>query len=252
MLVWCAGERHRARRRGDAMRVNKWGVGVIIAAAVMLTGCSAGATDKPADTKPSTGASQEATAPKSDCPELKEGATVDGAALGPCIVTSLDGIAGYAATTSTMGVDSTAKYNPSEKAVEAVSPIGSIIVIGSDAWVKSPTSDWQVADRTSSDPIIAGLSTGATAAAAMDPTTIAASLTGQFTVTGTGERLGKKVFLVSGAVEQQGVSVDMVFEITSDYETLASTSTATVSGQTVESKMVVTEWDVKQDIVAPL
>lgn len=234
------------------MRVNTWGVGVVIAAAVMLTGCSAGTTEKPADAKPSASASQEAAAPTTDCPELKEGATVDGAALGPCVVKALDGIAGYAATTTAMGVESTAKYNPSEHAVEATSPIGSMIVIGSDAWVKTPTSGWQVADTTSSDPIVAGLSTGATAAAALDPTTIAASLAGDFTVTGTSERLGKKVFLVSGTVEQQGIAVDMVFEITSDFETLASTSTATVSGQSVESTMVVTEWDVKQDIVAPL
>ena len=52
------------------MRVNKWGVGVVLAAAVLLTGCSAPA-DKPAESKPSSCASDEAAAPTSDCPELK-------------------------------------------------------------------------------------------------------------------------------------------------------------------------------------
>ncbi|WP_217177079.1 hypothetical protein [Streptomyces sp. AC495_CC817] len=235
------------------MRVNnKWGIGVVLAAAVLLTGCS-GAAEKPADDKkPEAGASQEAEAPKNDCPELTEGATVDGAALGPCVIDALDDIAGYAATTTMMGMESTSKYNPSERAIESNTSVGSMIVIGDQAWVKSPTGDWQVADPTSSDPVIAGLSTGATAAAAMDPTTIAASLGGDFTVTGTGERLGQKVYLVEGSIEQQGAKVDMVFEITADYATLASSSKTEAGGQSIESNMVVTEWDVKQDIVAPL
>jgi len=234
------------------MRVtNKWGIGVIVAAAVLLTGCS-GTADKPADSTPSTNASQEAEAPQSDCPELTEGATIDGSALGTCIAAAGEAIAGYAATMSTMGIESTAKYNPSERALQTDSPVGSVIAIGDDAWVKTPTADWQVADTASSDPIVAALSNAATAASSVEPTAMASSLSGEFTVTGTGERLGKPVYLVSGSVEQQGVSVDVVFEVTKDFESLASTSTASVNGQSVESTMVVTEWDVKQDIVAPL
>jgi hypothetical protein len=238
------------------MRVKKLGVGVVLAAAIMLTGCSAGNTAEPEDSADSTSSdstpSEAAEAPASDCPELVEGETIEGSVLGSCVTEALDGIAGYAATTSVMGLETTAKYNPAEKAIETTSQLGSLIVIGSDAWVKSGSGEWQVADVNSTDPIIAGLSAGADAASATDPAAIAAALSGEFTVTGTGERLGKTVYLVTGTVEQQGVSVDAVFELTADYENLATTTTAAVGEQSVEVNMVVTEWDVKQDIVAPL
>lgn len=241
-----------ATEGGDAMRVNKWGVGVILAASVLLTGCAAGGADKPAESKPSDAASQEAEAPTSDCPELSDGAAVDGAALGSCIADAMADTAGYAAKTSVLGMESTAKFNPSEKALESISPVGSVVVVGDEAWVKSGTSDWQPADPSSSDPIIAGLSTTAADAAAIDPAAAAAAIAGEFTVTGTGERLGQEVFLVSGTVEQQGTEVDVVFEVTADYVNLASNSTATVEGQSVEVSMEITEWDVKQNIVAPV
>src|SRR5690606_11153057 len=128
-------------RGGTPMRVNKGGVGVILAAAVLLTGCSAGGSDKPAESKPSTGASQEAEAPATDCPELKVGATVDGKALGACIADAMSDTAGYAARTTVMGIESTAKFNPSEKALESISPAGSLVAIGDDVWVKSATSE---------------------------------------------------------------------------------------------------------------
>lgn len=234
------------------MRVNKWGVGVMLAAAVLLTGCSAGATDKPAESKPSGGASQEAEAPKSDCPELKEGDTVDGSALSTCIAEAMSDTAGYAAKTTVMGIESTAKFNPAEKAIESISPVGSLIALGDDVWVKSATSDWQAADPSSSDPVIAALSATAADVTSLDPAAAAAGISGDFTVTGTGERLGEKVYLLSGTVEQQGTPVDVVFEVTEDYVSLASTSSASVEGQSVEVAMEITEWDVKQDIVAPL
>lgn len=237
------------------MRVNTLGAGVILAAAVLLTGCSASSTTEPStspDSAASSAPSEAAEAPSSDCPELAEGETIEGSVLGACITASLDGIAGYAATTSVMGIESTAKYNPAEKAIETSSDLGSLIVIGSDAWVKSGSGEWQVADVNSSDPIVAGLSAGAETASTTDPMAVAAALSGEFTVTGTGERLGKPVYLVSGTVEQQGVSVDAVFELTADYENLATTTSAAVGEQSVEVSVVVTEWDVKQDIFAPL
>lgn len=235
------------------MRVNKWGVGVVLAAAVLLTGCSTG-SEKPAEEKPNTDSSvnEETSAPASDCPELAEGATLDGTELGSCVVEAMSDAAGYAAKTTMMGMESTARYNPAEDAVEANSPAGSMIVIGDDIWVKSPTSDWQVGDAASSDPIIAALSQGAVTVAETDPSAAAAALAGEFTVTGTGSRLGQDVFLVSGTAEVQGMSVDVVYEITSDYVALASTSTGEVSGQAIEVAMEITEWDVKQDIVAPI
>ncbi len=233
------------------MRVNKWGVGVVLAASVLLTGCAAGA-EEAAEDKPSEAAQPETEAPASDCPELEEGATIEGSVLGGCVSDVMADTAGYAAKTSVMGMESTARYNPAEDAIESISPAGSLIIIGDDVWVKSASSDWQPADPASSDPLIAGLSTGATAVAEMDPAATAAALTGEFTVTGTGERLGQEVFLVSGVSETQGVSVDVVFEITADYVTLASTSTTEANGQAIEISMEVTEWDVKQDIVAPV
>lgn len=234
------------------MRVNKWGVGVVIAAAVLLTGCSASGSDTTAEKKPSAGASQNAEAPKTDCPELKEGATVDGAALGGCIADAMSDTAGYAATTSVMGIDSTARFNPSEKAIESISAAGSLIAIGDDVWVKSATSEWQAADPSSSDPIIAALSSSAANITSLDPATAAKAITGEFTVTGTGERLGQKVYTLSGTIEQQGTSIEVLFEVTADYVNLASTSSASVEGQSIEISMEITEWDVKQDIVAPV
>lgn len=234
------------------MRVNKWGVGVILAAAVLLTGCSGGGSDKAAESKPSSGASQEAEAPKTDCPELKEGATIDGSALGACIADAMTDTAGYAAKTGIMGMETTARFNPSEKAIESISPAGSLIAIADDVWVKSATSDWQVADPSSSDPVVAALSTSAADLTALDPAASAAALSGEFTVTGTGERLGEKVYLVEGTVEQQGATVEIVFEVTGDYVNLASTSTASLEGQSVEVTMEITEWNKKQDIVAPI
>ena len=223
------------------MRVNKWGVGVVLAAAVMLTGCSAGASDKPAESKPSGAASQEAEAPSTDCPELADGATVDGSALGACIAEAMTDTAGYAAKTVVMGMESTTRFNPAEKALESLSPMGSIV-----------SSDWQAADPSSSEPVIAGLSTTAKDVTAMDPAATAKAITGDFTVTGTGERLGQKVYLVSGTVEQAGTPVDVVFEVTEDYVNLASTSSATIEGQSVDVALEITEWDVQQDIVAPV
>ncbi|WP_144875412.1 hypothetical protein [Microbacterium sp. 1.5R] len=235
------------------MRVNKIGAGIVLAAAVLLTGCSAPADEPKGDnTASSTPAAEETTAPTSDCPELAEGATVDGADLGPCIAEAMTDTKGYAAKTSILGMDTTARYNPSTDAIESITPVGSLIAIGDDVWVKSSTSEWQTADPNSSDPIIAALSEGASTIADTDPAQAASTLTGEFTVTGTGSRLGQDVFLVSGTTQMQGVAVDVVYEVTSDYVVLASTGTAEAGGQSIETSMEVTEWDVEQDIVAPL
>lgn len=236
------------------MRAKKLTVGLILATAIMLTGCSGGA-EEPTTKKPATetGSSQEETsAPASDCPELSEGATIEGSALGGCVAEAMGSSAGYAAKTTVLGMESLAKFNPESGDLESTSPAGSVVVIGDQSWVKSATSDWQAADASSSDPVIAGLSSVAADAASLDPATAAAALSGELTVTGTGTRLGEEVFLVSGTIEQQGVQADVVYEITSDYVVLASTSSATVADQTVEVVLEITEWDVKQEIVAPM
>ncbi len=233
------------------MRVKKWGVGLILTAAVLLTGCSAPAAEEPKDDKPAA-TEEQTTAPESDCPELSEGATVDGPALGACITEAMTDTAGYAAKTSILGMETTARFNPETDAVETITPIGSLIVIGDEAWVKSATSEWQVADPNSSDPMIAALSNGAATAADTDPATAAGALTGEFTVTGTGTRLGQDVYILTGTSEAQGVAVDVVFEVTKDYVVLATSGTTEAAGQQIDTSLEVTEWDVAQDIVAPL
>ena len=238
--------------RGDAMRVNKWGVGVILAAAVLLTGCAGGGSGTTAEKKPDSGASQEAEAPKTDCPELKEGATVDGSTLAECVTAAMTDTAGFSATMTTLGMESTTRYNPADKAVETSTSFGSVIVIGDDAWVKSTTGEWQVADENSTDQEISTLSTAAKAVDASDPMGVADTLSGEYTVTGTGTRLGQDVYLLSGTTESQGSTVTMLFEVTSDYVVLAANASTEVEGQKIESVQEVTEWDVKQDIVAPL
>lgn len=237
------------------MRVNKWGVGIVLAATVLLTGCTAGA-EEPADSEPTSAAEEtpatDGAASDSDCPELSEGATVDGAELGACITEAMTDTAGYAAKTSILGMDTTARFNPETDAVETITPMGSLILIGDDAWVKTPTTEWQVADPNSSDPIVAALSSGAATAAGTDPATAAGALTGEFTVTGTGTRLDQDVYLVSGTSEAQGVAVDVVFEVTEDYVVLATSGSTEAAGQMIETSLEITEWDVEQDIVAPL
>lgn len=233
------------------MRVKKWGVGLILTAAVLLTGCSAPTAEEPKDDKPAA-TEEQTTAPESDCPELSEGATVDGPALGACITEAMTDTAGYAAKTSILGMETTARFNPETDAVETITPIGSLIVIGDEAWVKSATSEWQVADPNSSDPMIAALSNGAATAADTDPATAAGALTGEFTVTGTGTRLGQDVYILTGTSEAQGVAVDVTFEVTKDYVVLATSGTTEAEGQQIDTSLEITEWDVPQDIVAPL
>ena len=61
------------------MRVNMWKARAVVAAAILLAGCSApsgnGNESKPSST--SSSSSSEETSTASDCPELKEGETID-------------------------------------------------------------------------------------------------------------------------------------------------------------------------------
>lgn len=234
------------------MRVNKIGAGIVLAAAILLTGCSAPADEPKDDTASSTPAAEESTAPASDCPELAEGATVDGATLAECVSAAMLASEGFAAKMTTLGMESTTKFNPGDEALETTTTFGSIIAIGDDAWVKTTDGEWQVADPASSDQMVSTLSTAAKATDPADPMGVAASLSGEYTVTGKSTRLGQDVYLVSGTTEEQGTTVNMVFELTKDYVALAATGSTEVQGQKLESVQEITEWDVKQDIVAPL
>lgn len=236
------------------MRVSKWGIGATLIAMTMLVGCSApaGGDDEKKPESQSQASEKPADSTAQDCPELTEGATIEGSVLGTCIADHLKTIAGYAATTSTLGMETKARYNPADKAMETTSPMGSMILVDGAAYVKGATGDWQKADTGSGDPIIAGLSAAAQNVSALDPAAVAAALNGTFTVTGKGTRLGQEVFILTGKVQTNGASADTTYEVTADYASLATKSTAEANGMKVDSSMEVTEWDVKQDIVAPM
>lgn len=221
------------------MRVNTWGIGVLVVAAVLLTGCTA-STD-------------ETSAPASDCPELKEGATVDMSAIAACGTETLEESPGYASTSSEAGiVVKSRRYNPAESAMSADLPTGSMIIIGEDTWVKPVSGEWQVGDTGSTDAVVKSLSHTAALAVTGDPSATEVGPTGEYTVTGTGERLGQKVYVLSRRVERPRTEYDQVYEITEDYVVLAATISGRVGGQPIDDSFEITEWDARQDIVAPL
>jgi hypothetical protein len=219
-------------RRGDAMRVNTWGIGAVLTAAILLTGCSAPTNDSTNGEQAGSDASAKPTSAASDCPELTEGTT--------------------AVTMSVLGMESTRRYSPADEAAETITPYGSMIVIGDEAWVKSTNGAWQVADPASEDPEVKTLSEAATTLDTSDPLELASTNVEEYTVTGTHTRLGQDVLLLSGASEDQGVPLSLVFEVTSDYVLLASTASSEAEGTTTDAVLEVTEWDKKQDIVAPI
>lgn len=69
-----------------------------------------------------------------------------------------------------------ARVDPSEKAIESLSRAGSLIAIGDNDWLKSPTSDWQTPDPESSAPYIAALSASAADTTSLDPAAAATTL----------------------------------------------------------------------------
>lgn len=233
------------------MRVNKWGVGFVLVATALLSGCSASGSDTAPDGEAGTGTTG-ADASQTDCPTLEEGATVAGEILGACITEAMEDTAGFAISMSTFGMESSSRYNPADLASETTTSFGSIIIIDDQTWVKPPTGEWQVADASSADQDVLALSSASESIDPADPLGVAGALSGDFTVTGTDSRLGEEVFLVEGVTTSGDVSVSMVFELTSDFVALAASASTEVEGQKLEAVQEVTEWDVKQDIVAPL
>lgn len=234
------------------MRVNTWGIGAVLTAAILLTGCSAPTNDSTNGEQAGSDASAKPTSAASDCPELTEGTTVSGATLSECITEAMADTDGFAVTMSVLGMESTRRYSPADEAAETITPYGSMIVIGDEAWVKSTNGAWQVADPASEDPEVKTLSEAATTLDTSDPLELASTNVEEYTVTGTHTRLGQDVLLLSGASEDQGVPLSLVFEVTSDYVLLASTASSEAEGTTTDAVLEVTEWDKKQDIVAPI
>ncbi|WP_286300453.1 hypothetical protein [Microbacterium suwonense] len=225
----------------------------------MLVGCSGAAehptTEPTSPEKPQEQPSQapsEATSTDADCPELRVGATIDGQVFADCVTEAIRATAGYAIRTTVLGIETTAAYNPSERAIATTTAAGSAIVIGDDVYVKPPLSPWQRADTESEDPLVVALSKGAMRGSLVDPAAAVKNITGTLHVTGTDSRLGEDVFVLTGTIQAQGAPVEVAYGITDDYAPLASTSVAEVNGQRAQTVTEVTEWDVHQDIVAPL
>lgn len=174
-------------------------------------------------------------------------------AIAACGTETLDESPGYASTSSEAGIVVTSRrYNPADSAMSVELPTGAMIIIGEDTWVKPVSGEWQVGDPDSTDAVVKSLSHTAALAVTGDPSATEVGPTGEYTVTGTGERLGQKVYILSRRVERARTEYDQVYEITEDYVILASNTTGEVRGQHIEYSFEVTEWDVPQEIVAPL
>lgn len=242
------------------MRTRIIATGAIVLSSLLLAGCSGSGTataEKTAAPEASASTSESATTEPTkeavtDCPTLAVGATIDATVLASCVGDAAMASAGYAMTSSTLGMDITGKINPAAKEVALTMPMGSIVSIGDQAWVQSTGGTWQVADATSSDPTVAALSQATSGLATFDYATSLTGITGTLTVTGEDTLLGEKVYVATGDLAANGVTTTTSYSLTSGWVPLQTTSSATVSGTTVESKTTVTEWDKKQDIQPPL
>lgn len=248
------------------MRVSKVLVGSALLALV-LTGCSTNtANDRPAagDDKPtqttqapeSTEGTEEegSDGPTGDCIALAEGVVVNGKDLDACVKQAMEDTAGYAAEMDLMGMTTTSRANPAEGEYETISDFGSMIVIDGEAWVKTD-GDWIVADPDSDDIMISSLSESALEIAQNGTDTEAlagGSYTGDLTVTGTEKMLGETVYVLEGTMDIEGAQYATTIKLTKDYVLFASDTLGEINGMELTVVLEMTEWNKKQDIVAPL
>lgn len=237
--------------------------GAILLAALTLAGCSgtttettgSGDTASTADATAATSTS-ESSAPAAEsavnCPTLAEGATVESDVLGGCVAKAVMGIAGYASTGLSMGMETSAQWNDGGKEVAITTVMGSIISLNDKAWVQPTGGAWAVADEASTDPTIAGLSQAASSLGSLDLAATMSSLTGTLTVTGTDTRLGEKVFVLTGEQSASGVTAQSTYYVTSDWAPLETSQEVDASGTPVVTNTIITEWDEKQDIQPPM
>lgn len=246
------------------MRKITYGIGSLALAALVLTGCAGGgtATDTKTDSAGSDTTSQttEATEATSDdtnadCPELKTGDEIESSVFAKCAQAEAEGIAGYAVNIDSMGITTTAKYNPSAQEVEMELAGGKLIYVGGKGYIQGAgATEWVDPDPSSSDPIIAGLSAAAKTieekggVGAIDTSLLTPAT---YKVTGEDTRLGQPVSVVEGTMEVGGVPANLTFYVTKDYGVLETLTSSEVNGQKVDSTTTVTEWDKAQDIKAP-
>lgn len=250
------------------MRTSKVFAGTVLLAALVLTGCSGGNSEAPETATPLADASEAAT-PTAEasasaeattgadevgpCPTLSVGASFEASELSACAAAAVTDVAGYAATSTTMGFTTSMKLNPAERELQVdMAQMGEVIVVGGKTYVRTSGGEWLPGDVNSTDPIIAGLSAAGDSEEIFNPTALTGDATGTLTVTGTDTRLGKEVYVITGTQTTEGNTSDVTYYITSDWETLESNVVSEISGQKIDVTVTVTEWDVKQNIVAPI
>ncbi|WP_433675526.1 hypothetical protein [Microbacterium gorillae] len=243
--------------------------GFMLLAALTLAGCSSSPASSPVDSSQESTASQpkatdepagdttseDTSANTADCAPLTAGQTVDREQFTSCVAGAMSQAKGYAATSDVMGMSSTTRINLTEGQVSAFStatPMGDVISIDGKTYIRVGGGEWKPGDPNSTDPIEAGLSQAAVTIGTMDPTTLAGQVTGDLTVTGTDNKAGTDVLVLSGTQEANGVSMEATFFVTPEWVVMGSTATGDLSGTPITTTMELTEWDVLQDIAAPM
>lgn len=247
--------------------------GFMLLAALTLAGCSSSPAASPADSSQESAASQPAasdgaaeeasgdttsedtSANTGDCAPLTAGQTVGREQFTSCVAGAMSQAKGYAATSDVMGMSSTTRINLTDGEVSAFStttPMGDVISIDGQTYIRVGGGEWKPGNPNSTDPIEAGLSQAGATIGTMDPTTLAGQVTGDLTVTGTDNKGGTDVLVLSGTQEANGVSMEATFFVTPEWVVMGSTATGDLSGTPITTTMELTEWDVLQDITAPL
>lgn len=247
----------------------KIATGFMLLAALTLAGCSSSPAADSADPTAETSASQpkasdgttaeapadEKSADTADCAPLSAGQTVTRDQFTSCVAEVMSQAKGYAATSDVMGMSSTTRINLANGQVSAFStttPMGDVISVDGKTYIRVGGGAWKPGDPNSTDPIEAGLSQAGATIGTMDPTALSGQVTGDLTVTGTDNKGGKDVLVLTGTQEANGVSMDATFFVTPDWVVMGATASGDLSGTPITTTMELTEWDVLQDISAPL
>lgn len=185
------------------------------------------------------------------CGVVTDTTTISFTDFAACADATYDSIAGFASTSASQGIRTTAYRNPADDAVLLNMSVGNLMAIGEQTWVQPRDDAWMVADVAAPDATVAGLSAAASQLSDLDITGIAAGTTGTLTATGTDTRLGRDVFVLTGDQTLQGITTSSTFYVTSDWGVLGSVQTATVNGSELTTLTDVTAWDERQDITPP-
>ncbi|MBD3943460.1 hypothetical protein IF188_17345 [Microbacterium sp. NEAU-LLC] len=234
----------------------------LAAVAAVVTGCSAPAESAPTETAAASTPAPTPTTPSapSGCPELAVGVVVTADQLDDCAARRMVDSAGFAYDTLTNDEPGTNRYDTATGDFESLTASLSIIVVDGEAWVKTAESDWQAPDQDSEDFGIAAGSQVAANYTSGDPDHAVRTFVGamdgpgaggEFTVTGTGERLGEEVFVMTGTSFIGSTGYDATREYTADYVLMASSGSGSFNTRDFTSTVTITEFDKAQKITAP-